>query len=310
MPVSVEWEVLVVDNNSTDRTREAVESLSLRFGGRFRYLFESKQGKSHALNTGIAEAKGEVLVFVDDDVTVDVDWLRNLTQPLLEGEWAGAGGRVRPKLAGPTPNWLPSTDYILGPFGLFDQGDKPCALTKPPIGNNMAFHKGVFRKHGAFRTDLGPCPGSEIRNEDTELGRRFMTSGEQLCYVASAVVYHLVPEKRIRKEYFLKWWFDKARADVRETGFPDDGKWMVWRIPLLSVRRVLRWSLQWMVSADPRSRFERKVNVWINVGVILETYRLSARTQESYDKKADPSSLPQGVGNVREDQARNVSYKV
>ena len=81
MPTSAVWEVLVVDNNSHDQTREVVEDFSRRYPGRFRYLFEPKPGKSHALNAGIREAHGEILVFIDDDVTVDKNWLSNLTAP-------------------------------------------------------------------------------------------------------------------------------------------------------------------------------------------------------------------------------------
>lgn len=68
---SVTWEVLVVDNNSTDRTRDVVEGFSRQHSGRFRYLFEPKAGKSYALNAGIANARGKVLAFVDDDVNVE-----------------------------------------------------------------------------------------------------------------------------------------------------------------------------------------------------------------------------------------------
>src|SRR5690348_15508289 len=96
MPTSVTWEILVVDNNSTDQTREVVEGFDHRYPGRFRYVFEPRPGKSFALNTGIANARGEVLAFVDDDVTVEPTWLHNLTAELHDGKWAGAGGRILP----------------------------------------------------------------------------------------------------------------------------------------------------------------------------------------------------------------------
>ena len=82
VPPSIPWEVLVIDNNSRDRTRDVVEDFARRYPGRFRYLFESQQGKSFALNRGIREASGDVLAFMDDDVTVDPSWLRKLTVPL------------------------------------------------------------------------------------------------------------------------------------------------------------------------------------------------------------------------------------
>src|SRR5271165_2674235 len=71
LPESIEWEVLVVDNNSSDQTEAVVEDFSRRYPGRFRYLFEPRQGKSYALNAAILAARGDVLAFTDDDVAVD-----------------------------------------------------------------------------------------------------------------------------------------------------------------------------------------------------------------------------------------------
>ena len=67
---------------------------------------------------------------------------------------------------------------------------EPIELSQPPFGTNMAFQKKVFEKHGGFRLDLGPRPGSELRNEDTEFGRRLLAAGERLRYEPSATVYH------------------------------------------------------------------------------------------------------------------------
>src|ERR1700730_15808052 len=96
LPESVEWEILVVDNNSNDGTREVVADFCSKYPSRFRYLFEPQQGKSRALNTGIREARGSILAFMDDDVTVESKWLQNLTSNLNSGEWSGAGGRILP----------------------------------------------------------------------------------------------------------------------------------------------------------------------------------------------------------------------
>src|ERR1019366_3158512 len=82
VPDSVEWEVLIVDNNSSDQTREVVEDFCRRYPGRFRYLFERRQGLSSARNAGIRESQSEILAFTDDDATVEPDWLWNLTSAL------------------------------------------------------------------------------------------------------------------------------------------------------------------------------------------------------------------------------------
>jgi glucosyl-dolichyl phosphate glucuronosyltransferase len=282
LPESVAWEVLVVDNNSRDRTRDVVADFCGRYPGRFRYLFESRPGKSYALNSGIAEAQGDVLAFMDDDVTVEPMWLQNLTAPLLKGKWAGCGGRILPAWSCTPPRWLPDRGrYDLAPLAVFDLGLEAGRMEEAPFGTNMAFRKAVLAKYGGFRTDLGPRPGSEIRNEDTEFGSRLLAAGEQLWYEPSAIVYHTVPQNRLRRQYFLAWWFDKARADIRAFGLPADIELVLAGIPLRSFRRLAVWTARWMLAVGPSRRFSNKLKVWSVAGQILECYRQahSARRQ-------------------------------
>lgn len=282
LPNSVDWEVLVVDNNSTDQTLEVVESFARRHPHRFRYYFEPRQGKSYALNTGVRQARGDILAFTDDDVTVEPTWLRNLTASLHSGKWVAAGGRTLPDRTFSPPRWLAIQErYACGALAIFDRG--PCAgeLTEAPSGNNMAYRKEAFEKYGDFRTDLGPRPGSRDpqKCEDSEFGSRLLTAGELMRYEPAAIVYHAVPASRLRKEYFLNWWFDKARSDIRAFGVQPGTKWSLAGIPLALFRRLGVWTLRWMVAAKPRVRFECKLNVWVIAGKITECYRDSRRAK-------------------------------
>jgi glucosyl-dolichyl phosphate glucuronosyltransferase len=278
VPDSDEWEVLVVDNNSKDQTRSVVEDFCRRYPGRFRYRFEPRQGKSNALNTAIREANGSVLAFMDDDVIVDPSWLRNLVAPLQSDQWAGVGGRIRAQQAFNAPPWLPmeGQNSLDGMLALFDLGDAPCKLERPPFGTNMAFPRRIFEKYGNFRTDMGPCPGSEIRNEDTEFGRRLLSAGEQLWYEPSAIVYHAVPEDRLKKDYFLRYWYDHGRALVREKtprpdllGIPRYYFVMSKVVGVLLATRLIRW----FCTFDPKQRFYFKGRVWSTLGQIVELRR-------------------------------------
>jgi len=277
----IEWEVLVVDNNSSDRTKAVVEDFCRQCPARFRYLFEPHQGKSHALNAGVREAHGDVLAFLDDDVTVEPMWLQNLTSALFDGQWAGSGGRTLPTEAFLPPRWLPlnSTGVICGDF---DLGDIAHELDRAPYGTNMAFRKEMFEKYGLFRTDLGPSPNPAIPrpNEDTEFGRRLISAGERLRYEPLAVVRHPVVRERITKEFLLSWWFDYGRAMVREWGRGPDFlgiprpyfsilKTFTTRLPGIAVR--------WMAALQPQRRFFFKSQVWKLAGEIAEFYDLARR---------------------------------
>jgi len=275
MPSSTSWEVLVVDNNSRDGTRDVVDEFSRRYPGRFRYMFEPRQGKSNALNAGIRQANGDVLAFMDDDVTVDPCWLSKLTVPLESGPWSGAGGRVIPLWRTGRPKWLPESGDILAPLVSFNPGESPGILSEAPFGTNMAFRKEVFERYGDFRTDLGPRPDNEIRSEDTEFGKRVMGGGEQLYYEPSAIVYHPVTPERLNKKYLLRWWFDKGRADVLEYGKHHDGTFLLAGVPLHLYKRIAAWSVRWAIALEPCRRFNCKRSVWSLAGQITERHRLS-----------------------------------
>ncbi len=283
LPESVEWEVLIVDNNSSDQTPEVAREFTVRYPAHFRYILEPQQGKSHALNTGIRESRGDVLAFVDDDVTVEPAWLWNLTKALDHVEWAGTGGRTLLAESFSPPRWL----ALAGPYGLggvlaalFDLGDEPRELEMPPYGANMAYRREMFEKYGPFRTDMGPSANRSIPrpNEDTEFGRRVMAAGGRLRYEPSAVVHHPAPNHRIEKDYFLRWWFDYGRARAREigrrpdiAGIPRPYLTMLKTGTLLAGVRTLRW----MLALNPKSRFYYKCWVWKTAGEIAEIYRQS-----------------------------------
>lgn len=282
VPSSIVWSVIVVDNNSSDRTQEVVTGFRDRYPHRFRYVFEPESGKSYALNTGIRESHADVLAFLDDDVTVESSWLFNLVAPLADDTCSGVGGRTLPKDAFAAPSWL----AMSGPYSMggilcanFDLGDVPCTLSEPPYGANMAFRRTMFEKYGGFRTDMGPSPRTDVPrpNEDTEFGRRLLAAGERLTYAPSAVVYHPVPSGRVTKEYFLRWWFDYGRAQIREKGRQPSAFGIVPRY-CLSIPRLIGTHLtvrifRWLATFSPQVRFFRKTEVWRTVGMIVESYR-------------------------------------
>ena len=278
LPESVQWEVLVVDNNSSDQTREVVDEFCRRYPNRFRYLFERQPGKSFALNSGVRDARGEVLAFLDDDATVEPAWLQKLTNALGREEWAGAGGRIVLRWPPSLPAWLSvEGPYARHYFPAFDQGEIAKGLTQSPYGPNMAFRREMFKKYGGFRTDLGPSPNREVPRlfEDTEFGSRLLAAGEKLRYEPSAVIYVEIPEERIQKTYFLDRCFDWGRAEARLFGKP--------RVHTLC--SLAAWVVRWTMAVEPRKRYHRKLVVWEKLGGIAELYHQAlsgtARKQHS-----------------------------
>jgi glycosyltransferase involved in cell wall biosynthesis len=290
MPESTEWEVLVIDNNSKDDTRKVVEAFSASNGRRFKYIFEPQQGKSFALNRGIREASGEILAFVDDDITAEPTWLMELTKPLSNPEWVGTGGRVYLPKNFVAPSWMAVEGHhsLVSILALFDLGAEAHLLKISPLGNNMAFRRQIFEQYGGFRTDLGPMPGSEIRYEDTEFATRVMSGGGRILYVPTAIVRHAIDPRRLSKKYFLAYHFDYGRALIREKG-KRAAVGVVPRSFISLLNRVLHilpkraWA--WIRETEMQKRFFNKCRVWTTIGEISEICKRPLRAPES--KKTD-----------------------
>jgi GT2 family glycosyltransferase len=279
MPDGAMWKVLVVDNNSTDDTRAVVLDFAKRYPHIFSYVFEPKPGKSNALNRGIRETNADVFAFMDDDVQVEPDWLNKLTRVFGDPAYSGSGGRIVPESTFNPPVWLETSGhYALAPLAMFDLGLEAGELKEPPFGTNMAFRSEMFSKHGGFRTDLGPQPGGDIKNEDVEFGARLLAAGEHFWYEPNAIVYHSVPLHRVKKEYFLAWWYGKGRSDTRQSE-SSIGQLILFGVPLVLLRRLIMWCMQWIFALDPARRFTCKGKVWWLAGRIRESFAQSPETR-------------------------------
>ena len=220
------WELIVVDNNSTDDTEAALTSYMDMGLLRFRYLRTEKHGKSYALNKAISKAKGSFLAFTDDDVVLDRFWLSSIFEASTRVDYAVFGGKVIPTFDTPLPHWLMHENRCVidgGPLVCHDYGSVEIehnSAMKDPIGANMFLQKRLFEKHGlSFRTDLGPSPKSQfIYGEDSELMTRLRDCGVRVLYFPKAIVYHPISQERLRKPYLRKYYWGTGRALAKIEG--------------------------------------------------------------------------------------------
>jgi GT2 family glycosyltransferase len=181
-------EVLVVDNGSTDQTQQVVRDLESRFSVPLRLLYEATPGKSHALARALSVATGDVLAFLDDDVTVEPDWLEVVRATMADPEIALMGGRVVPRWESSVPEWMriaPLQHARLGaPLGLLDYPKDVEQLGgRTVLGANMAVRRDVFEAVGGFATHLGKLRGTLLSGEDHELCLRVQRAGFRAVYV-------------------------------------------------------------------------------------------------------------------------------
>ncbi len=219
-PAGLEWELLVVNNNCTDVTDEVVKS----FDGRLpvRGLTEPRPGKSHALNRATTEARGEYVVFTDDDVLVDSDWLAAYADAFeLWPDAAFFGGRIDPWFDGTPPAWLKEgIDVVYDAYAVTGEVvDAPILPSdeRLPFGANMAVRADHQRAH-PYDTRLGPRPGDEVRGEETALMRRLLAGGHVGRWVPGARALHFVPAPRQSLEYVRRWFHGAGQGHALQSG--------------------------------------------------------------------------------------------
>jgi glycosyltransferase involved in cell wall biosynthesis len=201
-------EVILVDNGSTDNTAAVAQEAKLETM-QLKYLLEPKKGKANALNSGLAMSRGEIILFMDDDVLVAPDWLEQIVLPILKGQCDAVTGQITlaPELLRPwmTPKhrwWLASSrDAQL------HEGSREL------IGANMGFHRSVLKSVPAFDPEVGP--GARGLGEDSLFGWQLVEAGYKIEYVPKAAAIHQPDASRLRRFY----WLDDARKRGRSDAY-------------------------------------------------------------------------------------------
>lgn len=203
------WEVVVVDNNSTDRTADVVRELAVHYPVPLRYVFEREQGRSAALNAGIAAATGEVIATTDDDVRVAPDWIDQAVGALDRFACDYVGGKVLPIWGGPRPAWLPDHGgRHWAVIALLDYGAEPKPFgTQVPLGVNMSFRREAFDRAGLWDNRVGRKAGTLLGQEVREWCLRGRAAGLVGYYVPDLRVRHIIPASRLNKRYFRRWFY-------------------------------------------------------------------------------------------------------
>ena len=199
------FEVIIVDNNSTDHTSEVCRSFIAQNPAlTIRYFKEEQQGISAARNRGVREAEGYWIVFMDDDETVTPDFLQALddfTEAYPAAELISE--RVEPVYEIPPPDWFsPYTLRLI--TGAYNKGNKIKTVGQKdyPGTGHASFQRYLFLQHGQFNTDLGRKGNSLMGAEDKDFFLRLIHNDVQCYYVPKAVIYHHIPAEKLTDDFF------------------------------------------------------------------------------------------------------------
>jgi glycosyltransferase involved in cell wall biosynthesis len=214
-----QFEILVIDNNSRDGTRAVVESFANARPAP-RHVLELQQGLDYARNRAIAEAQGGIIVFGDDDILMEPDWLAQLTAPFAadtNAKIGAVGGEVIPVFPDGLPPWVAEWH---GPLA-FRADAGALSARQIPMGANLAFPKWAFEKLGVFHTALDRAAGNYFSGGDSEMIRRVRQAGFEVWFAPRAAVKHQMPASRTTFRYAARHAFDSARSRVIDrTGQP------------------------------------------------------------------------------------------
>lgn len=267
-PDGAQVDVLVVDNNSADATQDAVKARMAGWPlGRLHALFEPRQGKQFALNTGIAQARAlgaQVLAFTDDDILFEPDWLERIAAVFHGGGPALAGGRTALQWPhGGPPAWY--HDRMAAIVGGVDLGPQRLAPPPPdysPAGANLVAHISLFDRVGGFSE-------THFRHMDFEFGQRCLRRGEAVAYEPSLCVTAPVDPAMLTRRYFRRWSFKAGISPWQD--LPRGERHLGW-VPLWLYRQLLQDALAWLTAplrGEPEAdRFLRELRIWRACGTV------------------------------------------
>jgi len=199
------YEIILVDNNSTDRTSSEVERFTQMFPDVvLTYHFEPQQGLSHARNRGISEADGNILIYVDDDATVNKSFLSAYASVFSSHpEIDAAGGPIIPVYEdGKEPKWMNHhLKRLLTGYLYFGDKEKSFPGQNYPGGGNAAYRKTVFDKVGHFNPELGRNGSNLAAGEEKDIFDKMTSLGMRFLYTPDAILYHIIPHHKLEKSY-------------------------------------------------------------------------------------------------------------
>jgi len=257
IPPGVEWELVVVNNNCTDHTddvlRQHADHLPIR------RVFEAEQGLSAARNCAVAAAKGELILWTDDDILVDPEWLAQYVRAVrARPEASFFGGPITPYFSSSPQPWLRDVwDQVSHLHGARDDSPEPFAFTVEnlPLGGNYAVRAEVQRRY-PYDTRYGRKQDGQLRGSESTVLEQMVADGLDGRWVPGARVRHHVPEDHQTLAYYRSYYYQAGRcAAMRDR---DLGEHQDLRSRLYLVRQVLKGELKYRLR-----RILCKPHVWI-----------------------------------------------
>jgi glucosyl-dolichyl phosphate glucuronosyltransferase len=216
VPTGIEWECVVVNNHCTDNTDDVLAEFVRRLP--IRRVFEPIAGISRARNAAIREARGELVLFLDDDERADPEWIAAYAD--ASARWPSAsyfGGRIEPRFLSEPPAYVTAnSEALAGIFGIRDFGPTQRMFRdgEAPYGGNMAIRRKVFADM-VFDENLGHRHADRVMGEETQFFEKLNRRDERGVWVPEAKVKHRVPPENLTADGIYRHFFTHGRTVFR-----------------------------------------------------------------------------------------------
>lgn len=217
VPPQLAWELVVVDNGSSDHTSQVVEMFQRSLPAR--RVEEPKAGLSNARNAGVMAARGRYILWTDDDVLVDKGWLSAYAAAFRRWpDLAVFGGKATPLLESPTPDWFEDgKSHLADLLAVRDFGTEPIALDPEkgvmPYGLNYAIRAAEQKSH-PYDPRLGVAPGRLTGDEETNLITAILNEGGGGMWIPDAKVTHIIPPSRQTEQYIARYYRGRGQSQA------------------------------------------------------------------------------------------------
>jgi L-malate glycosyltransferase len=234
------WKLVVVDNRSSDNTKEILISYSDRLP--LIYCYEAKAGKNAALNTGLGFVEGDLIVLTDDDTLPQQDWLVLLRSAAdLHPDFTIFGGPILPKWESKPEPWILSWVPAGPVYGLMSPLEEGPMNPRKAFGGNMAVRRHIFTMGFRFDESIGPNGTQYAQGSESELTRRLANENHRAWHCRNACVHHIIRSHQLQEEWILQRAIRYGRGQFRLAlnGSPESRKNLK-KIPVLLMIQLAR----------------------------------------------------------------------
>lgn len=301
IPQGLQITVYVVDNNSKDRTSEVVQEYQNRFPVALRYIRETIQGSSSALNAGIRAGTGDIVAMINDDEEVDVRWFQ-VIQEFGNTSFDFAGGPYRPNWEVEKPDWI--SKELGGIVGWVDAGDTRQQygpnFDGVLMGGNALIRRRVFDQVGLYEVSLGRTDKGLMCYEDEFMYRRLIAAGFRGIYLPELIVYHFIPAERMTRRYHRRWCWGLGNSMAVLAALENKPEsHTVFGIPRWRFRYAMAGLLRALAGhlrlESPETAFQGELRLWTLAGLIHGTLfrkqKLSPRSCSALEPKPEEAVI-------------------